>query len=139
MELQHRINIGKSRLGHLVSNETRIKISNSLKNEKHFNWKDKPTYGITHYWLRTNFGKASICESVACENKSKIYDWALIKGKFYERNRSNFIQLCRKCHIRYDRNHIRIKPKCLDCGIQLKDWYAKRCNSHAQKYRFKKN
>lgn len=89
--------------GHHLSQETKDKISDSLRNEKHFNWKEKPTYGIVHYWLRQNFGKASICESILCTNKSTTFDWALLQGKKYQRKRENFIQLCRSCHIKYDR------------------------------------
>lgn len=124
-----------SKLGRIITLETRIKISNALRNEKHFNWKETPTYGIVHYWLRQNFGLPSQCDKCGKEKKC---DWALIKGKKYERNRENFIKLCRRCHFRYDHQEIlRTKPRCIDCNVLLKDWYAKRCRSHAQQYRFK--
>jgi len=124
-----------SLFGHIVTKETREKISNSLKNEKHFNWKEKPTYGIVHYWLRQNFGIPQKCLFCGMQKKCQ---WALIKGNKYERKRENFIPLCSKCHVRYDwGDRLRIKPRCIDCDIELKDWYAKRCQSHAQRERFK--
>jgi hypothetical protein len=124
-----------SKKGHIVSEETRKKISNSLRNEKHFNWKEKPTYGIVHYWLRKNFERPKICQFCGLY---KFCEWALIHGKKYERNRENFVALCRKCHTRYDwKTELRLsRLKCIDCGVQLKDPHAKRCQAHAQKRRF---
>ena len=124
----------------IVSEETRKKISESLRNEKHFNWSSTVTYGIAHYWMRQNFGKANKCENSACLGKSKTFDWALIHNRKHARERNNYIQLCRVCHFSYDHQSIlRTKPHCVDCGILLKDWKAKRCYSHAQQYRFKGN
>jgi hypothetical protein len=37
-----------------------------------------------------------------CEGKSIWFDWAKKEGKKYERNRDNFLRLCRSCHRRYD-------------------------------------
>lgn len=126
----------KSRVGKPIKKETKEKISKSLKNEKHFNWKDEPTYGNVHYWLKRNYGQENKCEH--CK-KEKTCDWALIRGKKYERNRENFKRLCRKCHVRYDLGKkYKGQKKCIDCGIILKSFYAKRCPSHAQKHRFRK-
>ncbi len=126
-----------SKIGHIVKQSTREKISASLRNEKHFNWTETPNYDVVHYWLRVNFIKPKNCEF--CKEEKRI-DWALLKGKKYERKRENFIGLCRKCHYHYDNGHkIRTKPNCIDCGIQLKDWYAKRCQSHAQRKRYANN
>lgn len=66
-------------------------------------------YGITvsectaiHQWLRAKYGKANKCVMKDCNGKSKKYDWALINGKKYERNKDNFLFLCRSCHTFYD-------------------------------------
>jgi len=124
------------KFGHIVTKETRKKISEALRNEKHFNWKEKPTYGIVHYWLRQNYDQTNTCEH--CRQQKRC-QWALIKGKEYERKRENFIRLCVKCHRRYDfGERLRITPKCVDCGKKLKDWYAKRCYIHAQRERYRK-
>lgn len=67
-------------------------------------WKgDKVGYDGIHAWLRTKFGKASICENSKCLGKGRTYEWALIKGREYERKRKNFWQLCHSCHKKYDR------------------------------------
>lgn len=130
--------ISRSLMGRRVSKITRDKLS-KYKGKLSSQWKEKPTYGIVHYWLRTNFGNPKSCEICKTTNENKKYDWALLKGKKYERVESNFIRLCRKCHVRYDfKGKLRVRPNCLDCGLELKDWNAKRCYSHAQKYRFLK-
>ena len=86
----------------------RERISNSLKGEKNYKWiKDskKVSYIGIHQWLLREFGRASKCENKNCDNKSKVYDWSLLRGKKYERKRENFWQLCRKCHIAYDKSN----------------------------------
>lgn len=60
-------------------------------------------YVEIHFWLRKNFGNANKCENPECKNKSQHYEWALLKGKKYEFNRDNFMQLCKSCHSYYDR------------------------------------
>ena len=37
-----------------------------------------------------------------CASKSKTFQWALKKGKDYEKNVDNFLQLCSSCHKKYD-------------------------------------
>lgn len=59
-------------------------------------------YHDIHKWLIKTFGKADSCESVACKKVSTKYTYALIKGKKYEMNRSNFLKLCYSCHRLYD-------------------------------------
>ena len=59
-------------------------------------------YMAIHTWLRSNFGKASCCENKECTKIYKKFEYALIKGKKYEKNRDNFMQLCRSCHKKYD-------------------------------------
>lgn len=73
-----------------------------LKESKNPNWKgDNVGYTALHDWLRKNYGKASKCEHCKTLN-AKRYEWALIKGKKYQRKRENFIELCPKCHAKYD-------------------------------------
>lgn len=110
-------NSGKSRLGKTTWNkgkktgplsaEHRAKLAIAHTgihmNERSGSWKETPTYGIVHYWLRQNYGKADECHEWGCPGTSKTFDWALIKGRRYERKRRNFIKMCRSCHVRYDR------------------------------------
>jgi hypothetical protein len=52
--------------------------------------------------MDVHYGKPKICEMKGCEGKSICYDWAKKTGMEYERNRDNFLRLCRSCHRRYD-------------------------------------
>ena len=72
--------------------------------------KDAPNYrkvvgkSQVHKWLDVNYGRPKICEYKKCDGKieSRWFDWALKKGKQYERKRSNFFRMCRSCHRKYD-------------------------------------
>lgn len=58
---------------------------------------------MVHRWLKRSFGKASRCENIECQTSySKRFEWALIHGKDYDKERENFIQLCCSCHRKYD-------------------------------------
>lgn len=84
--------------GHIPFNKGKV----HLKEANNPNWKgDEVGYTALHDWLRKNFGKANKCE--ICKILiAKKYEWALLKGKEYERKRENFWQLCSKCHTKYD-------------------------------------
>lgn len=101
-------------IGRPVSPETRKKIADAQRGEKHWNWKgDKVKYRRLHSWIVSECGKADRCEH--CDTKtSKVYDWANISGK-YKRDVSDYKQLCRKCHIKFDETPEKIKQrrKCL--------------------------
>ena len=74
-----------------------------LVKENSTQWKgDQVGYFGLHYWIRKTFGKADRCENKNCSYKSNAFQWALIKGKEYERKRENFMMLCRPCHSVYD-------------------------------------
>lgn len=99
--------------GHKHTKETKEKISKS-KLELYKDKTKHPSYqfGISyskqytfiHTWLRNNFGKANKCESVNCINKkAKKFDYAKLHNKEYLPLRVNFIQLCRSCHMKYDK------------------------------------
>lgn len=89
-----------------MSEKGRKNIGNSAKlqvGEKSHNWKgNKVGYNGIHSWLNKVFGRANKCELHNCLGISKDFDWALIKGKKYERKRENFIRLCVSCHRHYD-------------------------------------
>lgn len=58
-------------------------------------------YGRVHKWL-LKYHKESKKECEHCSCTDKKLDFALIHGKEHEKNRSNYIILCRKCHTQYD-------------------------------------
>lgn len=60
-------------------------------------------YFRIHGWLSYHHGKAMKCENELCESiNPKRFEWALLKGRDYLRDRNNFIQLCPSCHRKYD-------------------------------------
>ncbi len=82
-------------------------------------------YDNIHQWLKCNYGKASCCENKKCTYKTpKRFEWALVKGKSYEKNIQNYIQLCPSCHRKYDfTEEIRLNNKraALNNKIKNKD------------------
>lgn len=59
-------------------------------------------YARVHRWITYHYGKASKCDNVECTKESKLFQWALLKGKKHEKNIDNYMQMCRKCHAKYD-------------------------------------
>lgn len=63
----------------------------------------EPTYGAVHGYLRHKMGKAKPpCQRCGATKHDRRYEWALIKGKKYEKKLENFFILCRPCHVIYD-------------------------------------
>ncbi len=99
--------ISKSQIGKKLSNDTKIKISQSLngryRKEKSPHWKgDDIGYSSLHKWIHKNFGSPSKCEICGMESKSnrKIH-WARKEGT-YSRERKDWIRLCVRCHKNHD-------------------------------------
>ncbi len=59
-------------------------------------------YYNVHKWLAYHYGKANACENPDCDKKVQKYTWALKRERRYEKDRAAFLQLCRRCHARYD-------------------------------------
>lgn len=71
-----------------------------LSNENHPQWKEVGySYSAIHNWILRNMGKATICSH--CESVKSV-EWANISHE-YHRDTSDFMSLCKKCHIKYDR------------------------------------
>lgn len=87
-------------------------------------------YGI-HNWVKQTLGQPKVCEQ--CGSDFWV-EWAN-KSQQYKAIESDWLRLCRKCHMKYDkefgiREHSNWKggkPKCIDCGLQLSSYLAKRC------------
>lgn len=77
----------------LTTNNMEAQSSNSIS---------KASYDSIHQWMRRQFGGANRCEH-NCGTTSTKFDWALVRGKRYEKKRENFIMLCKKCHHAYDK------------------------------------
>jgi hypothetical protein len=91
----------------------------TLKGENAPNYKKVVGKSQVHRWMEVHYGKPQICEMEGCEGKSVWFDWAKKEGMEYERNRDNFLRLCRTCHRRYD-----LTPK-LKLQIEKNLWWNK--------------
>ena len=59
------------------------------------------TYSSVHFWIKKIAGKANHCINCNLSKENATYDWSNISGK-YKREKEDWQQLCRKCHILYD-------------------------------------
>lgn len=57
------------------------------------------TYSGIHKWLCRNIPKLGECKFCKLETKT---EWALKKGKKHAKDKKHYIELCRKCHFKYD-------------------------------------
>lgn len=63
-------------------------------------WKgDLASYSAIHKWVTAKFGRPKLC--VECNTSGKRMNWANISRK-YKRVRNDWIELCAKCHKRFD-------------------------------------
>jgi len=64
-------------------------------------WKGNEVgYCSLHTWVKRKNGKADICEK--CGSKNHV-EWAN-KSHDYKREIEDWIKLCKKCHVKYDRD-----------------------------------
>lgn len=89
--------------GYRHTASTKIKIGLSHKAEKSVQWRgNKAAYSTIHAWLLRHYGKADHCISETCIGKSKLYEWALIKGRAHDHKIENYQPMCKSCHRIYD-------------------------------------
>lgn len=78
-----------------------------IKGEMNPNWKgDNVSYSSLHTWVRNSLGKPKKCSH--CPATTNL-DWANKSGN-YKRDVKDWISLCRKCHIWYDKKK-KVKKK----------------------------
>lgn len=70
-------------------------------------WKgDKVTYRPLHSWVQRSLGTPYKCEFCKKSNlRSRQYHWAN-KSHQYKRELSDWIRLCVKCHMEYDKKTV---------------------------------
>lgn len=72
-----------------------------MRGRRHPCWKgDNATYSSIHSWIRDKKGKAGNYKCVHCDKQAR--DWANI-DHIYSRDLDDYIPLCRKCHIKFDK------------------------------------
>ena len=78
--------------------ETKLKLSNSMmgKNSKG----EDIGYSAIHMWIASKKKKINLCEY--CKKKGKT-DYAN-KSHKYKKDVNDWLELCRKCHVLYDKN-----------------------------------
>lgn len=75
------------------------------------NWKgDKVKYDGLHRWIRKTLGSAKSCRFCK-EDKKQRYNWAS-KEHSYLRDVNEWINLCVKCHRKYDKEWKSEKGNC---------------------------
>lgn len=85
-----------------VSKETEFKKGQN-KGYKNVNWKgDGAGYHALHKWIYYYFGKPKSCEH--CGETKKRMEWANLSYE-YKRDRGDYVSLCKKCHIKMDREN----------------------------------
>lgn len=97
----------KGRKHSLASKEKmRQKMLGKRLGNKHPFWKgDEAEYSSQHQYLVRHFGKAGKCDNKNCKiDFPKRFEWALIHGRKYTKNREDYVQLCVSCHRKYDQH-----------------------------------
>lgn len=96
------------RMSSLINRSTRScgcllsEIMSKKNGKKNPFWKgSKVSYSGLHKWLARHYGYPERCDMCGTKD-SKRYEWANISKK-YKRNIKDFKRLCRKCHIKFDR------------------------------------
>jgi hypothetical protein len=75
--------------------------------EKHPNWKGElVSYSGLHKWVTRKLGTPKYCANCKTTTAKK-YEWANI-SHCYKRELSDWIRLCTKCHIGFDRGLLTI-------------------------------
>lgn len=67
------------------------------RSERHWNWRgEEAGYKAIHEWLRRNFTKTGVCEECGIEAMTQ---WSFLKHpEKHTRERSDYRELCPKCH-----------------------------------------
>ena len=98
-------------------------------------WKGKNAgYQAVHQWLNRHYKKESCTH---CGVKDKRLEWALIKGKEYAHDITNFMPLCSSCHKFYDytderRRKLSIKAKAVYKSIKNKETFSEKIYAEKQ-------
>lgn len=96
---------GKKKYYQLNEHKKRTRKYCSLKCYREGSRKDKLTYSGIHSRIVRDYGKAKKC--FVCKTTKNV-DWANISNK-YLIDKSDWIELCRKHHIAYDRGNLILK------------------------------
>jgi hypothetical protein len=76
--------------------------------EKNPNWRGgEVSYSALHKWLRRCHSKTGACSNCGKEGKT---DWAFLRHPDpYTREIADYRELCRSCHMRFDRGNLELQ------------------------------
>lgn len=57
------------------------------------------SYRYLHILIQRKYGKAQRCEAKICTGLSIRFQWANVSGTYSTSDRSDWLQLCRSCHV----------------------------------------
>ena len=77
-----------------------------MSGDVHYRWQgERANYRVVHGWVTRKLGKPLFCESCGNTNlKPRQYNWANVDHQ-YRRKLDEYIRLCAKCHVQYDREN----------------------------------
>ena len=90
--------------GQRIGEITEFKNGHALtRGEKHGMWKGEAVgYNALHTRIRRTLGNPTNCKECKTTT-SKRFEWANVSGK-YKTELSDWMQLCKACHVQFDRN-----------------------------------
>ncbi len=105
-EYAKQLGFGKWMTGKKHTERTKLKMSLSHSEDKSASWKgDNVSYGGLHMWVYKHLGKPDTCEHCGVRGlKGHQIHWANKSGK-YKRNIKDWLRLCVKCHVAYDKKY----------------------------------
>jgi hypothetical protein len=62
-------------------------------------------YDALHSWLRATYRKNGVCDK--CGGSFARTEFSLIHGRSYTKSREDYRELCKKCHMNYDRPRLK--------------------------------
>lgn len=85
----------------------------------------KQEYNTVHKWVQYNYPKTGTCEHCKTSGlKGRKIQWANVSGD-YKRERADWLELCAKCHQKFDNRYKTTNPiyeECLNCGTTYRTY-----------------
>ncbi len=98
--------VGKKNDSKTKFKEGNIPYNEGLPEDQQPGWKgDKVQYDALHDWVRKHLGKPSKCDFCGT-TEAKRFEWANKTGE-YKRELSDWLRLCKSCHVIYDKKRKR--------------------------------
>lgn len=98
--------ISKAIINEWKKENTTLKKPPIYEGEQNYKWKgEEAGYRAKHNWIERQLSKADKCEICGLNNipegMDRYFDWANISDE-YNRDKDDWVMLCRKCHKKFD-------------------------------------